>query len=200
MRRYIMILSLLFVFISVSACQKDSKSDKNNIEVNQNIVLQRNFNVSSDSTELNTSAEGTIFIKEVEGTPKQIKIVAWIEIDHDDRSGVQVYIPKEWSITNIINSYPGKEDSETSTKSTAIWSTTSDKVEWDKYIAIGRSSSFKPTGGGTGTFVIDLALDEEVISKPDLFNIMVAVGSDERDDVKISGADSIEISIPLIEN
>lgn len=88
MRRYIMILSLLFVFISVSACQKDSKSDKNNIEVNQNIVLQRNFNVSSDSTKLNTSAEGTIFIKEVEGTPKQIKIVAWIEIDHDDWSGV----------------------------------------------------------------------------------------------------------------
>ena len=58
----------------------------------------------------------------------------------------------------------------------------------------------EPTGGGTGTFVIELALDEEVISKPDLFNIMVAVGSDERDGVKISGADSIEISIPLIEN
>ena len=200
MRRYIAILALLFIFISVSSCQKDSKSDKNNIEVNQNIVLQRNFNVSSDSTELNTSAEGTIFIKEIEGTPKQIKIVAWIEIDHDDWSGVQVYIPKEWSIINIINSYPGKGDSETSTKSTAILSTASDNLEWDKYIAIGRSSSFKSTEGGTGTFVIDLALDEEVISKPDLFNIMVAVGSDERDGVKISGVDSMEISIPLIEN
>lgn len=200
MRRYIVILVLSFLLISVSACEKSSKDDIKNTEVNKNIVLQRNFNVSSDSTELKTSAEGTIFIKEVEGTPKQIKIVAWIEIDHDDWSGVQVYIPKEWSITNIINSYPGKEDSETSTKSTAIWSTASDKVEWDKYIAIGRSSSFKSTGGGTGTFVIDLALDEEVISKPDLFNIMVAVGADERDGVKISGADSIEISIPLIEN
>lgn len=200
MRRYIVILVLSFLLIFVSACEKSSKDDIKNTEVNKNIVLQRNFNVSSDSTELETSAEGTIFIKEVEGTPKQIKIVAWIEIDHDDWSGVQVYIPKEWSITNIINSYPGKEDSETSTKSTAIWSTASDKVEWDKYIAIGRSSSFKSTGGGTGTFVIDLALDEEVISKPDLFNIMVAVGADERDGVKISGADSIEISIPLIEN
>lgn len=200
MRKYIVIFSLLFVFLFVISCEEVSKSNINNIEVNQNITLQRKFNVSSDSTGLNTSAEGTILIKEIEGIPKQIKIVGLIEIDPDDWSGVQVYIPEEWNIVNIINSYPEKEDQKVTNKFTSIWNTSSNKGKWDKYIEIGKSSNLNPTEGGTGTVIINLALNEELTSKPSLFEIMVAVGSDERDGIKISGADSIEISIPLISN
>lgn len=70
--------------------------------------------------------------------------------------------------------------------------------EYNTMVQVGRDCSYIPTGGGTGTVVLDLVLNKDITPQPETFNIMVAVGSDEKDGVKIEGPDYIEISIPLM--
>ncbi|MCD5414455.1 MAG: hypothetical protein LR001_05580 [Clostridiales bacterium] len=74
--------------------------------------------------------------------------------------------------------------------------------EWNKWIEVGRCRRYMPTGGGTGTVVIDLFLDKNATHHPETFNFTVAVGSDERDGIKVIDVDykTIEIPIPLTDN
>ncbi|WP_304944043.1 hypothetical protein, partial [Vallitalea guaymasensis] len=90
---YILIsMVIITMAILLSSCGKSKKaSDK--IVVNDNIIQTKDFSVNSDSTDLNTSANGTVFIKGSEGTPEGIQIVAHIEVDSDDWGGVVFYIP-----------------------------------------------------------------------------------------------------------
>jgi len=197
MRRYIAILVLVCLLIPLSACKNSSRNEINDIRVNKNIILQRGFNVSSDSTELNTSAKGTVFIKEVEGNPEEVQIVASVEIDTNDWGGVTFYITNDWNISNITSSYPENESQMIPADYIATWGTSDTEPEWGKRIEIGRDRNYVPTIGGTGTIVIDLFLDKELAPKPETFNIMVAVGSDEKEGVKIVETDNTQISIPL---
>lgn len=194
MRRYIAILVLVCLLIPLSACKNSSR---NEIRVNKNIILQRGFNISSDSTELNTSAKGTVFIKEVEGNAEEVQIVASIEIDTNDWGGVTFYIANDWNISNITSSYPENESQMIPADYIDTWTTSDPESEWSKRIEIGRDRNYVPTIGGTGTIVIDLFLDKELAPKPETFNIMVAVGSDEKEGVKIIETDNTQISIPL---
>lgn len=194
MRQYIAILVLVCLLIPLSACKNSSR---NEIRVNKNIILQRGFNISSDSTELNTSAKGTVFIKEVEGNPEEVQIVASIEIDTNDWGGVTFYIANDWNISNITSSYPENESQVIPADYINTWTTSDPEPEWSKRIEIGRDRNYVPTIGGTGTIVIDLFLDKELAPKPETFNIMVAVGSDEKEGVKIIETDNTQISIPL---
>ena len=194
MRRYIAILVLVCLLIPLSACKNSSR---NEIRVNKNIILQRGFNISSDSTELNTSAKGTVFIKEVEGNPEEVQIVASVEIDTNDWGGVTFYITNDWNISNITSSYPENESQMIPADYIETWTTSDPESEWSKRIEIGRDRNYVPTIGGTGTIVIDLFLDKELAPKPETFNIMVAVGSDEKEGVKIIETDNTQISIPL---
>lgn len=61
-------------------------------------------------------------------------------------------------------------------------------------IEIGRDRSYRPTGGGTGTVVIDLVPDRNAKHKPESFKIGVEVGSNEKGAVKVMGTDSIEVN------
>ncbi|URN93764.1 MAG: DUF648 domain-containing protein [Candidatus Pristimantibacillus lignocellulolyticus] len=63
-------------------------------------------------------------------------------------------------------------------------------------IEIGRDRSYKPTGGGKGTIVIDI-VPEENITPTGKINLGVEVGSAEKGTVKIMGTDFIEIPIIL---
>lgn len=197
MRRYIAILVLFCLLIPLSACENSSINGMNDIEINKNIISQRGFNVSTDSTVLDTSAKGTVFIKELEGNPEEAQIVAFIEIDSNDWGGVSFYITSDWSISNITSSYPENESQMIDTDYIATWTTSDPETEWNQRIEIGRDRNYSPTIGGTGTIVIDLFLDKEFAHKPETFNIMVAVGSNEREGVKIVETDSTRISIPL---
>ena len=194
MRRYIAILLLVCLLIPLSACKNRSIKE---IKVNKNIILQRGFNISSDSTELNTSAKGTVFIKEVEGNPEEVQIVASIKIDTNDWGGVAFYIANDWNISNITSSYPENESQIIPADYIETWTTSDLESEWSKRIEIGRDRNYVTTIGGTGTIVIDLFLDKELAPKPENFNIMVAVGSDEKEGVKIIETDNTQISIPL---
>jgi hypothetical protein len=65
-------------------------------------------------------------------------------------------------------------------------------------IEIGRNRSYKSTGGGTGTVVINIQPDNKAISKTDVFTIGVEVGSKEEDGgIKIMGTDSVEVPVSM---
>jgi hypothetical protein len=200
MRKYIVILVLFCFLIPLSACKNSSINEMNDIGVNKNIISQRGFNVSSDSTVLNTSAKGTVFIKELEGKPEEVQIVAFIEIDPNDWGGVSFYITSDWSISNITSSYPENESQMIAMDYIDTWASSAPETEWSQRIEIGRDRNYVQTIGGKGTIVIDLFLDEELESRPEVFNIMVAVGSNEKEGVKIVETDSTRISIPLTDD
>lgn len=64
-------------------------------------------------------------------------------------------------------------------------------------VEIGTSHNWRPTGGGTGTVVIDLVPDEKnAIQQSETFDITVAVGSDDKNGKRIAQPDHISIKIP----
>jgi hypothetical protein len=170
----------------------------NNATINEDISIIQNFSVESNSTNLSTSVEGTIFVshddKEI---PSHIQIVAWIEIDPNDWGGVSFFIPKKWNVSNISSSYPYNEDMSIPKDNISILNAHDTKMyEWHQFIEIGRNHNYMPSEGGTGTIVIDLYPDKDSIEQTESFNITVAVGSKEKDGVKVIGTDSTSIDIP----
>lgn len=194
--KYILLnlLTLIIITMLIYGCHKNN-SLEDRAPVNDDLIQVKTFSVSSDSTQLNTSAKGAIFVKGTEDVPEQIQIVAQIEVDPDDWGGVAFYIPKKWDIESIESSYPDSDNAKSSGY-TSTWITASDEYEWNKYIEIGRSSSYEPTGGGAGTIVIDLVTNNDEVNQSDKFNIMIAVGSDEKNGAKIFGRDNIKVEIP----
>ncbi|HWQ70943.1 MAG TPA: hypothetical protein VN370_01350 [Desulfitobacteriaceae bacterium] len=194
---YILLAILIVIVIAIvlSGChQNNNPTDKT--PVNKNIIQVKDFSVNSDSTKLNTSAKGTIFITGTEGIPEHVKIVVRIEIDPDDWGGVAFYIPKKWNIFNIISSYPEKKAQAIPADYVSTWYTASERYEYYTFIEIGRNHTYKPTGGGTGTVVIDLVSDKNAVEQLETFKIVIAVGSDEKEGVKILETDSTSIEIP----
>ncbi|GKX29647.1 hypothetical protein SH1V18_21270 [Vallitalea longa] len=188
---------IIICILLFSGCYRSSNSNK--VVVNENIIKSVDFSVRTESTNMNTSAKGTIFIRGTEQIPESIQIVTYVDIDPDDWGGVIIYIPKKWNVSSITSSYPeNKHEAEAIPKDhVAKFNTKSEKYDWYSYIEIGTEYSYIPTGGGTGTVIIELVADkDEEISETDKFNITVSVGSNEKDGVKILGTDSTHIEIP----
>lgn len=200
--RYILLFAVLITIVTAIIFQLSSKEEKpfHDTAVNEKIVQTRSFSVNSDSTDLNTSAKGTVFIRGDEGMIKHIQIVASIEIDPNDWGGVAFNIPDKWYISNITSSYPENETPSNPEDYSTTWTTASNEAEWTSRIEVGRDRSYRPTGGGTGTVVIDLVPDQNAIRPSETFNIAVAVGSDERNGTKIVDTDSINIPISITDN
>lgn len=199
MKKTIM-LTLLIICIAalLLSCKNTSISNETvDTTVNENVIQARCFSVNSNSTELNTLAKGTIFIEGADdGIPEHVQIIAWIEIDPNDWGGVAFYIPDNWHVSKIISSYPENETQTKPADYVSTWTTADPKYKLNTMIEVGRNLSYRPTEGGTGTVVIDLVLEENA-TQPEIFNIMIAVGSDEKGGVKISGPDHIYIEIPI---
>jgi hypothetical protein len=196
------VVVIIAVVTTIVIFQLSSRQEKfsDNTAVNEEVVKIRNFSVSSDSTDLKTSAKGTVFVTGDEGIPKHVRIVASIVIDPNDWGGVAFSIPDKWYISNIISSYPVNETQSIPEEFVSTWTTAETEVEWRARIEVGKSSSYKPTGGGSGTIVIDIAPDKNAIHQSETFNIAIAVGSDERGSIKIVGPDFIEVPISIIDN
>lgn len=185
----------MLTVLLIGCHQSNNPADKTT--VNEKIIQIKDFSVNSDSTELNTSAKGTMFVKGTEGVPEHIQIIAQIEIDPQDWGGVVFYVPKKWNIANIISSYPEKKAQAIPADYVASWSTASEDYKWQKMVEIGTSHNWRPTGGGTGTVVIDLVPDEKnAIQQSETFDITVAVGSDDKNGKRIAQPDHISIKIP----
>jgi len=168
------------------------------IAVNKEIAQIRSFSVSSGSTDLNTSATGTVFIKGDGEVPTHAQIVATIDIAPKDWGGVAFYIPKKWYIANITSSYPeSKESSDPANNLFTVTSYQSNSNDWRAWIEVGSDHSYKPKGGGRGTIVIDLVSDQAAIDPSENFHLSVAVGSDEKNGIRIAQPDSVHVSLSL---
>ncbi|WP_146240944.1 hypothetical protein [Paenibacillus sambharensis] len=143
--------------------------------------------------------EGTIFIKGREESPDHITIIAAIEIDPDDWGGVAFYIPEHWSVSNVTSSYPDHKPPANAADYIATWTTESNPLsQWNAWIEIGRDRSYTPTGGGSGTVVLELVRDPDRSgNQPKSSELGIEVGSREAAGRKEMGTDTITISVPL---
>ncbi|WP_202080437.1 hypothetical protein [Caldalkalibacillus salinus] len=179
--------TILFLLISIK------ENLVHDTAVNEKVDQIRDFSVNTDSTDLNTSVKGTVFIRGEEGIPEHVQIVASIEIDPNDWGGVAFYVPDKWYISNIKSSFTANETQSKPRDYVSTWTT--EEHERNAFIEVGRD-----TGGGTGTLVIDIVPDQNVINPSETFNISVSVGSDEKNGTKIVGTDSISVPISLTDN
>lgn len=198
--RYILSFAALVAAIVTIVIFQLSKQENqiHKTDVNESIVQIKSFIVNSDSTELNTSAKGTLFVSGREGMIEHVQIVASIEIDPNDWGGVAFYIPDKWYVSNIKSSYPENKPQSKPVDDVSTW-TTADDNEWKAWIEVGRDRGYRATGGGTGTVVIDLVPDKSVNDQTETY-FSVEVGSSAKDGIKVMGTDFIKIPITLTDN
>ncbi|WP_132280166.1 hypothetical protein [Natranaerovirga hydrolytica] len=168
------------------------------LKINEGITKSKSFSITSNSTDIETSVKGTVFIKEFDRTIEKIQIVSYIEIDPNDWGGVAFYIPKHLNIKNIVSSYPETEYETTSDDYIAIFKSAKLEHEWSAFIEIGKDSSYESAIGGSGMVVIDLIPDKKSTNQLESFNFLVGIGSDEENGIKILHPDVIEIPISIM--
>lgn len=163
--------------------------------VNEGVVLTKEFSVKSHVANQNTSAKGSVFVWGDKGIAERMRIVVSYEIDPKDFGGMTIYIPKKWYISNIVSSQP--ENQKTSLQPYASKGDKSLGDEWRNEIVVGVDYLGKPSGGGTGTILIDLVSDRQAILPLEIFNIMVAIGSNTQNGVRSIGVDYVKIPISI---
>ncbi|MFC4306691.1 hypothetical protein [Cohnella boryungensis] len=162
--------------------------------VNDGLAVTKEFNVKSSTPHQNSSVKGSILVWADKGMAERMRIVASYEIDPKDFGGMIIYIPKKWYISNILSSHP--ENQKTSLTPRA---SQGDNIidEWRNRVEVGVDYLGKPSGGGSGTVVIDLVSDQKAILPSEIFNVMVTVGSDMREGVRSIGVGFIKIPISV---
>ena len=187
---------LLGILIVVSSCGYSSQHSNNDIVANDDIIQLKGFSVRADSSSMMTSAKGTVYVRGKD-KPESVQIIAYIQIDPNDWGGVSFSFTDGWSITGITSSYPEKDTHVVPKDFVDRWTTADSEVEWNKFVEIGRDRSYVPTGGGTGTVVIDLLPDENNLQNNTTFRCLVGVGAHEKNGVKIVNPDYITVELPL---
>ncbi|NWL89445.1 hypothetical protein DMN77_17980 [Paenibacillus sp. 79R4] len=191
---YIVGLILLIAIVAAVVVWQSNQEKLYDAKANVNLVQIKKFHISSDSTELKTFAEGTMFVQGSNGSAEQVQIVAQIEVDPNDWGGVAFYIPHDWYISEITSSFPEKSALKP-LDYMSRWTTADTDSKWRAWVEIGRDRSYKPIGGGKGTIVIDVVPDKKMNPSAELFNLGIEVGSAEKDGQKLMGTDSIEVPI-----
>jgi hypothetical protein len=187
------IFTVIAASVFFSGCIEEKKLH-DGTKVNADVIQIKDFSIKSISSGLNTSARGTIFIKGAEGISENAQIVALIEIDPSDWGGVAFDIPKGWQIAGIKSSYPENVTSATPEDYISTWTTADPDYERSTMIEVGRDRGYALTRGGNGTVVIDL-VRTDASNQPDTAVVLITVGSDEKNGIKICGTDYIEIPL-----
>ena len=193
--------SALLVFAAFKSLSCSNGIVSEYIPPNEGIISFKDFYVTSNSTGLNTSARGTIFLEIDKSNNYKAQIIAWIEIDPRDWGGVCFTIPMGWEATNLIGSYPDLGN--TSWMSAPVDQVTSAEEQgsrwWDQWIAIGNQiySPWITSNGGTGSVILELTEFQKGQKQSDVLKIMVGVGSEEKDGVQIMNPDFETIEIPV---
>jgi hypothetical protein len=200
MKHTLLVLIIIILFATlISGCKQDPNNPKQ-VTTNENIILTKDFYINSESTDLKTSVQGTVFLYGEDGVPDHAKIVAFVEIDPNDWGGIGISLSDQWNILSITSSYPeGKED-KTPEDYASVWYTAEEtRHGWKKRIEIGRDTHrWTSTGGGKGTVVIELEINEENKDPLDAYRMSVGVGSEEKDGIRSIHPDYeiIKIAIP----
>ncbi|MDV2988919.1 MAG: hypothetical protein P3T54_01980 [Dehalogenimonas sp.] len=154
--------------------------------VNTGLIQTQEFIVTSESTELETSVRGSILLFGNDSVTERISIIAWVNIDPNDWGGVVFYIPGNWNISGVTSSY--QQNTTPDNEAVIIWRTGDTDEEYDKRIEIGMNR-YTPSGGGTGVVVIELDRIDKSADSSAIFRVLIGVGSDEKDGIRISHPD-----------
>ncbi|WP_143762585.1 MULTISPECIES: hypothetical protein [unclassified Cohnella] len=165
------------------------------VVVNENVAVTKEFSVKSTTANQNSAVKGMILVWGDKGMAERMRIVASYEIDPNDFGGLTIYVPKKWYISNILSSTP--ENQTTDLKPRASEGEMFLGDEWRNMIEVGVDPLGKPSGGGTGTLVIDLASDRKAILPSETFNVLVTIGSDTQNGVRSIGVGFIKIPISV---
>lgn len=189
MKRHAIIwmVSLLVLF-SVTACSVKQDAAA---QINRDTVLIKPFAVSTNLPGANTTAHGDVYVQKTKDD-LIITVAASVEIGEHDWGGVQFYIPHGWTVSRALASYPGGSGTEAGANA-AIWHTADTGSKWKSYVEIGHDSGQKPTGGGTGTVLIEISAENT--NPPDAFSLLVSVGSELKDGVPVVGTASTLVEI-----
>lgn len=198
MKHFLAIITTIIVLTTMFSGCNYTQDNIVDVVTNEKIIQSKSFNISSDSTELETSARGAIFLSGTDGVPEHAQIVALIKIDPGDWGGVSFCISDNWHISSITSNYPEDETEKIPENFVNILRTASTTVEWNKEIRIGYDPSYSTsTEGGKGTIIIELEANKESISPSDTFSMLIGVGSEENDGIRICNPDFERIEIPI---
>ena len=154
--KFLLAITIVFLSLTTLSCSNNNSSTYK--PPNEGVVNYKDFYVSSNSTELKTSARGTIFVEKDQSNNYKAQIVAWVEVDPMDWGGVSFTIPFGWEATNLIGSYPDLAN--TSWMSAPVDQCPAlyeqDSRWWDQWIRIGSQISWITSNGGNGSVIIEL--------------------------------------------
>ena len=199
--RYFIYALILAIILCLTSCSNQSESTYR-IATNEGIIDSEDFYVSANSTDLETYARGTVFIRADDADDYAVHIVAWIEIDPCDRGGIVFEFPFGWTVTGITSSYPDIRTNNNPEDYIEVWTTNSNYSEWRTSIRIGFCRAGRCPGstrGGAGSIVIDL---ESSSTEPDPFPVVfktwMGAGYEEREGYTAIWPDSITVELSLI--
>jgi len=188
--RIFILIGMLFLLIG---CKQDASEQ---ISENENLLKTKGFKVNSESTDLKTSVNGTIFFSG-KNEPEYARVVATMEIDPKDWGGIAFHVPNNWGIKSITSSYPEETEEEKPKHNVATWTTKDKNAEWQKRVVVGKMLSNFEEGGGKGSIVIEL--EPQNPENYDEFNMLVAVGSKEEHGTRFVRPDSKRVEVNLSE-
>ena len=133
--------------------------------------------MSSSSSDLTTSVTGTVFVYGSRQGVSHAQIAATFNVDPNDWAGVEFFFPQGVTVTKVECSYPQETSSSYATgsdhSSASVWWSPSVGSRVD----IARSLTKVPSGGGSGTALIDVDIDEAVFdSHKAVFTVGVGEG------------------------
>jgi hypothetical protein len=169
-------LLILVVALSCSACtQKDDA-----VEVNENLDHVVAFSLTAEPGTYDSSVQGNVFIYGEQGSAQAGSLVATFNIDQNDPTGIEIAIPEGVHVKSITWSYPDGQAG-----GVDVWGrpfaeffqtagTGGGGVVFIAYSypSVGES----PSGGGSGSIVIDFSFAAD-----DLKNPFLSVEMDGRD-------------------
>ena len=187
------------ITLTAISCDYDKGFQPSEFTTNENFLKAQNFYVYSESTDLSTSISGTIVIMGEDRTVEHARIVATIEIDPYDFGGISISVPVGWRIESIMSTYPQGKDIDPVNFISEIYTAEEDfhDPNYNECILIGRGNLDQPPAGGGGTGMIIIELEATENASKDIFDTIIAVGSDKRNRVNILGTDHKIIEIPL---
>ena len=106
MKSSLYIYLFIFIFVLTAASCGNHSGVLYRIPQNEGIINFKDFHVSSDSTDLETTTRGTVFIRTDDFDNYYVQITAWVETDPSDHGGIGFTFPFGWKITSITSSYP----------------------------------------------------------------------------------------------
>lgn len=197
MKKYFIIWILFLLLLALfSFTAFNSEKEKNSAAmINQDLIQVKEFEVSTNLSDSSTTAKGNVYVQKLQDQTR-ITIVASVVIGENDWGGISFYIPKGWTISSALSSYPDGSSSNATSNNATIWNTADTESKWKSYVEIGRSQTQAPTSGGTGTVFLELTSDENP-SISDNFSLLVSVGSEIKDGVPIVGTASTLVKLDI---